>query len=205
MEPVATTSRPAGFPTTMQVDYVRTWKRATVVISCNPAWNSNSTYSVNDKVSYSGKNWNWTFKNPGNCTPGVCSKWADLGICPSSANRTNVGTENTAVSPTIGDTSPIIGNGPVSDDFKSNIGFSSSDVKYMDNVKVYMDNINKSVNINTHGNASVSVFNIQGTMVLNSIEFKDHTSLNIKNLASGVYIVRVANKNRVISKKIIKQ
>ncbi|MDO6760567.1 family 16 glycosylhydrolase [Tamlana sp. 2_MG-2023] len=88
-----TNTKPSGFPTTMHVDYVRTWKRGSgntgggggSSTGCASAWKANATYSVGEEVSYQGKKWNWKSQTPGNCTPGACGRWRDLGTCDSSS------------------------------------------------------------------------------------------------------------------------
>ncbi|WP_282080350.1 family 16 glycosylhydrolase [Aquimarina algiphila] len=78
-----TPNRPSGFPSTMLVDYVRTWQGTTTGGSnCSvPKWKSNATYKLKDKVSYNKKIWRWKSRTDGNCTPGSCNRWKGLGAC----------------------------------------------------------------------------------------------------------------------------
>jgi hypothetical protein len=51
--------------------------------SCtSPEWDSNATYSKGDVVSYTGNDWQWKSKKPGNLEPGTSGRyWRDLGPC----------------------------------------------------------------------------------------------------------------------------
>jgi hypothetical protein len=53
-------------------------------------------------------------------------------------------------------------------------------------------------------NASVSILDITGKVVLQKRVSGKHQQLNLFGLASGVYVVKVSNRNKAFSMKVIK-
>ncbi|WP_346883296.1 family 16 glycosylhydrolase [uncultured Algibacter sp.] len=194
-EPIVTNSRPSGFPTTMEVDYVRTWKRSgggvvtppppTGGNACAPAWKAGSTYSIRDLVSHNGKKWRWKSRNRGNCTPGACGRWKNLGNCSSKL-------VNNAAK-----TSDYIGNGELNAASTEDIGFGPSGL-----LEIYPNPAQDVLHIDSDGMTTVSIYDIRGAKVLDK-QFQDRTILNIKSLAKGLYIVNVSNDVANTSKKVI--
>lgn len=74
----------------------------------------------------------------------------------------------------------------------------------IDGFKLYPNPVtNGRVYINTTLNATkkVLIFDLFGTLVLETTIFG--TELNLENLDSGVYIIRVTEKNKVVTRKLI--
>ena len=57
------------------------------------------------------------------------------------------------------------------------------------------DVLNISINNTSFKNSIISIFNISGNEVLNSIMNGASTQLNIESLSNGVYFVKVKNEN----------
>ncbi|WP_303315507.1 family 16 glycosylhydrolase [Flavivirga abyssicola] len=194
---VVTNSRPSGFPTTMQVDYVRTWKRAGGGnggggTACAPAWKSGATYALKDEVSHNGKKWRWKSRTNGNCTPGACGRWKNLGAC-SSSNKTV--TQKTSSG---SEFSNYIGNGDLNArEVSQDIGFGPSGL-----LNIYPNPAKNELYIDSDGMSSISIYDIRGVRILNK-QFQDRTTVNVRNFAKGLYLVKVANEVTETSKKVV--
>lgn len=130
--PVPTNTRPSGFPTTMVVEYVRVWKRA-----------STKSAELNDE-------------------------------------STSVETENTLQAINTEEALPTQ---------KLQIRFSNSD---------------NSLTVQGKNETEVEIFDLSGQKVL-SKRFNNHTTINLSNFHSGVYIVHAKDGEKQTSQKIVKQ
>lgn len=76
---------------------------------------------------------------------------------------------------------------------------------FADNITIYPNPANNFINISTTGNVStVEVYNIVGKRVL-SIKNIQNNQVDITNLSTGMYMLRLTNGTSVATKKIIKQ
>lgn len=76
---------------------------------------------------------------------------------------------------------------------------------FANNITIYPNPANNFINISTTENISnVEVYNIVGKRVL-SIKNLQNNQVDISNLASGMYMLRLTNGTSIATKKIIKQ
>ena len=54
-------------------------------------------------------------------------------------------------------------------------------------------------------NTAISIYNIQGQMILQQTIMQSHTELNITQLAKGMYIVKVSNDKKSLMGKFVKE
>ena len=69
-------------------------------------------------------------------------------------------------------------------------------------VNVYPNPATTVINIDNAEGAQVSVFDINGRMISNIESASANQTIDASNLAKGMYIVRIANGNNVITKKV---
>ena len=69
-------------------------------------------------------------------------------------------------------------------------------------VNVYPNPATTVINIDNAEGAQVSVFDINGRMITNVESASANQTIDASNLAKGMYIVRIANGNNVITKKV---
>ena len=69
-------------------------------------------------------------------------------------------------------------------------------------VNVYPNPATTVINIDNAEGAQVSVFDINGRMISNVESASANQTIDASNLAKGMYIVRIANGNNVITKKV---
>ena len=69
-------------------------------------------------------------------------------------------------------------------------------------VNVYPNPATTVINIDNAEGAQVSVFDINGRMISNIESASANQTIDASNFAKGMYIVRIANGNNVITKKV---
>ena len=69
-------------------------------------------------------------------------------------------------------------------------------------VNVYPNPATTVINIDNAEGAQISVFDINGRMISNVESASANQTIDASNLAKGMYIVRIANGNNVITKKV---
>ena len=69
-------------------------------------------------------------------------------------------------------------------------------------VNVYPNPATTVINIDNAEGAQISVFDINGRMINNIQSASANQTIDASNLAEGMYIVRIANGNNVITKKV---
>ena len=69
-------------------------------------------------------------------------------------------------------------------------------------VNVYPNPATTVINIDNAEGAQVSVFDINGRMITNVESASANQTIDASNFAKGMYIVRIANGNNVITKKV---
>ncbi len=73
-------------------------------------------------------------------------------------------------------------------------GNSLSEILPDNNIKLYPNPSSNNISLsNINSKTSISIYNIQGELVLYEIIYQDK-SINISNLSNGIYIVKVGNK-----------
>ncbi len=170
-----TPNRPNGFPSTMEVDYVRVWKGSTTGggndDDCSAtAWKSGSKYKLKDRVSHKNKLWRWKSRKRGNCVPGNCNRWKDLGSCKSSRI--------------------------VSYDI---IDVEDGIVAYPNPAK---GNVNVSFN-KVDGSTEVSIIDILGRVILKKSSISNSVTLDTESLDKGVHILMIKQGDKTYTKKLI--
>ncbi|GAF02139.1 family 16 glycosylhydrolase [Saccharicrinis fermentans] len=184
---IKTESRPAGFPTTMQVEYVRTWKRSTEgTNTCDDTWKSTATYSLSDEVIYNGTKWKWKSRTDGNCTPGNCGRWRNLGAC------------STLKSASVYEPSNDVEIQKKNSETSRNIDSGATGM-----LKVSHNSADDILIITSDDKTNVNIYDINGKVML-SKSFNGCIELDINFLPQGLYIVKVANKVNSVTKKIVK-
>ena len=69
-------------------------------------------------------------------------------------------------------------------------------------MNVYPNPATTVINIDNAEGAQVSVFDINGRMITNVESASANQTIDASNFAKGMYIVRIANGNNVITKKV---
>ena len=59
------------------------------------------------------------------------------------------------------------------------------------------------LNINSKKDLNVSIYNLLGKRVFNTFAFKGKNSLNLKDLKSGIYLIKLSSNDKLITKKLI--
>ena len=77
---------------------------------------------------------------------------------------------------------------------------SSSSFNAIENLKIFVNNNNLFVTSNSTDDKQVSVYNMQGKEVVNSVSTE--SGINVSDLASGIYIVKVTENGISESRKI---
>ncbi|UXX79389.1 family 16 glycosylhydrolase [Reichenbachiella carrageenanivorans] len=177
---IPTNSRPSGFPTTMQVEYVRVWKGTASGgggggNSCSaPAWKSGSTYKLKDEVSHKNKIWRWKSRTNGNCTPGDCGRWKDMGACGSSSR--------------------LLADGEIEEEITTS------------NIRVFPNPTSNQLNFTLNlldGPTNYRLTDIQGRVVLQGTSSETSNSLDVSGLKKGIYLIRIENGADVHSSKVV--
>jgi len=223
---VATESRPAGFPTTMSVEYVRVWKPGTeepVGIE-TPQWDENQTYTLSDVVMYQYKKWSWKSRTDGNCIPTECGRWKDLTtiwdanatytlgdvvIYNSKEWRYQSRTDGNAIpgeNSKWKDLSELLKSGKISIT-------QGEDICKTDLVQNYPNPFEQSTTISYEiaeaGKVILDVFDINGSKILSLVNALQDTGIyNVKVDASqlrgkGVYIYKLTMDNKTQIKRMI--
>lgn len=69
-------------------------------------------------------------------------------------------------------------------------------------VNIYPNPANDVINVENAENAQISVFDINGRMITTIESASANQTIDASNFAKGMYIVRIANGNNVITKKV---
>jgi len=64
---------------------------------------------------------------------------------------------------------------------------------------------NEQIIIQNAGNSTVSIFDCTGRVVETFSGAGDHTKINVTNLQNGIYFVSIADGNKLLNEKFIKQ
>ncbi len=198
-EAVSTPNRPSGFPTTMLVDYVRTWKGSPAGGGGNNTGGNTNGGNNNGGASTGGNNnrENLNCNNVNNWKPRVNYNNNDRvkvnnfvyrlvagkGRCSPTANN-DCSRRNWTRVGRCRSTKVVAGYGPSA------------------TVNISPNPASDILNIASDGVATVKVYNLQGIEIV-SKEFSDTTSINITSLSSGVYIVKVINEVSTNVEKVI--
>jgi len=89
-----------------------------------------------------------------------------------------------------------------------NESFGTDDASLADNIILYPVPANKQLNINNtlSLDLDITIFSSLGQKVIRSeINQNEFKTLNIDNISSGVYLVRLSNEDKVFYKKIVKE
>ena len=85
-------------------------------------------------------------------------------------------------------------------------GLLSTPEYNLDNVKLYPNPIENNLTIELKSNVdtNIEIYDILGKRVFNQ-QIKETSNLNLQNLKSGIYIVKITQGNSTITKKLVKQ
>lgn len=86
------------------------------------------------------------------------------------------------------------------DQFSVTSTLSSSSFNTIENLKVFVNNSNLFVTTNTSDDKQVNIYNMQGREVVNTIT--SGAGINVSDLASGIYIVKVTENGISETRKI---
>ncbi len=90
-------------------------------------------------------------------------------------------------------------------DFGSHTSTLSTSNVFLNNFKMYPNPLNGSkLFFNLSENAQIQIYNITGKQVLNTKLSNIDSNINLNNLATGVYMVKVTTEKQVTFKKLIK-
>lgn len=72
-------------------------------------------------------------------------------------------------------------------------------------VDIYPNPADNYLTIETQQKAGIEILSAGGQMIMTTYNIENKTTINIENLAKGVYFIRVITKREVITKKVIKK
>ncbi len=61
------------------------------------------------------------------------------------------------------------------------------------------------INLKDHGKSTIEIYNLNGQLVLSEDKNGRHVSINLDQLHSGIYLLRMINNNTIVTQKIIKK
>lgn len=71
------------------------------------------------------------------------------------------------------------------------------------NISVFPNPANGILNISGIETANIEIYNISGQLVFSQQNINNNSSINIENLQTGIYILRVKEKNNIYTQKIV--
>ncbi len=72
-------------------------------------------------------------------------------------------------------------------------------------VDIYPNPADNYLTIETQQKAGIEILDAEGQMIMTTYSIENKTTINIENLARGVYFIRVTTNREVITKKVIKE
>lgn len=97
---------------------------------------------------------------------------------------------------------------PINDctDLGSHNQVLSIEENQLENFSVYPNPVNgNNFYISTRENASVQIYDVLGKQVINTRVSQNANVVNVSSLKSGIYLVKISNGTRSVTKKLIKQ
>lgn len=88
---------------------------------------------------------------------------------------------------------PVFGRNPI----------NNIDSEQINNIFIYPNPINDYFNISGIENANIEIYNILGSLVYTKNNLINNSTIDVNNLKSGVYIIKVIDKNNTFTSKII--
>ncbi|OEK09176.1 hypothetical protein A8C32_10620 [Flavivirga aquatica] len=138
-------------------------------------WENNTTYKQKKVVSLNGKIWRWKPKKEGNCKPGNCKKWKDLGNCSARNSKTELNSTSL--------------------NFLSTAKVSPNPLSSGNDLNISLSEIKNVVNI--------TIIDLNGRVVLDEKFKTNNIILNTTHFSKGLYLMRIENGSQFLTKKLL--
>jgi len=80
---------------------------------------------------------------------------------------------------------------------------SINDTDFNNSINIYPNPTSKFITIDNLNNASITINDINGRVVLEEKNYSSNTKINLQNINKGIYFVKIENNNQVAIKKLI--
>jgi uncharacterized repeat protein (TIGR01451 family) len=103
------------------------------------------------------------------------------------------------------DLNPPIVTNTVKNTYITDIITGTSDNDKFNSIKIFPNPALNCIMIEVNSKATIEIFNINGQIIEKIISRSDETEVDLTDLSSGVYIVRVKTDKEIVTKKFIKE